>query len=297
MTVLIQVQLHPDQTAAIQLPPEAAGHGRRLEALYLFVQRAAQWLHPRHPEARFYLQLLDEEPDAPCFRFDGPLAADGGGPLIPDPYALGSNGYAGIRARFASEPLPPWEERLPIAIWRGSSTGTLGLNPENLSGNRRYQLCQLSRKWPALLDARFTAVVQAADGKAQQQLEQQLHKQRLLVARLDPWHLALHRWLIEIDGNVNSWGLLWKLFSGCCVLRVASERRQWYHHRLIPWTHVVPVASDLSNLAERLQWCKANPQHCAAMAAAAQALAQEVVDAMEQDQRSAVEYYAQQWLS
>ena len=126
MTVLIQVQLLPNQTAAIQLPPEAAGHGRRLEALYLFVQRAAQWLHPRHPEARFYLQLLDEEPDAPCFRFDGPLAADGGGPLIPDPYALGSHGYAAIRARFASEPLPPWEERLPIAIWRGSSTGTLG---------------------------------------------------------------------------------------------------------------------------------------------------------------------------
>ena len=77
MTVLIQVQLLPNQTTAIQLPPEAAGHGRRLEALYLFVQRAAQWLHPSHPEARFYLQLLDEEPDAPCFRFDGSLAAPG----------------------------------------------------------------------------------------------------------------------------------------------------------------------------------------------------------------------------
>jgi hypothetical protein len=140
-------------------------------------------------------------------------------------------------------------------------------------------------------------VVQAADGQAQHQLEHQLHKQGLMAPRLDPWHLALHRWLIEIDGNVNSWGLLWKLFSGCCVLRVTSNRRQWYHHRLIPWTHVVPVAADLSDLAERLQWCKANPDHCAAMAAAAQALAQEVVGAMEQDQRSAVEHYAQQWLS
>jgi hypothetical protein len=60
---------------------------------------------------------------------------------------------------------------------------------------------------------------------------------------------------------------------------------------------VVPVAADLSDLAERLQWCRAHPHHCAAMAAAAQTLAQEVVDAMEQDQRSAVEHYAQQWLS
>ena len=42
--------------------------------------------------------------------------------LLPDPYALGSNGYAEVRNQFLKRPLPPWKERLPLAFWRGSST-------------------------------------------------------------------------------------------------------------------------------------------------------------------------------
>ena len=77
-----------------------------------------------------------------------------------------------------------------------------------------------------------------------------------------PWHASLHAWLIDIDGNVNSWGLLWKLLSGCCVLRVMSHRQQWFHKRMIPWIHMVPIAPDLSNLRERIHWCLDNRQRC-----------------------------------
>ena len=85
---------------------------------------------------------------------------------------------------------------------------------------------------------------------------------------------GLHRYLIEIDGNVNSWGLLWKLLSGSCILKVESSRRQWYHHKLKPYVHIVPICSDLSNLEEQLDWCRSNPEQCEYIASAGQNLAE-----------------------
>ena len=73
---------------------------------------------------------------------------------------------------------------------------------------------------------------------------------------------------IDIDGNVNSWGLLWKLLSGSRIPRVQSPRYQWYHHRLKPWVHLVPIQADLSDLYEQLTWCSNHRQECAAIASA-----------------------------
>lgn len=238
------------------------------------------------------MQLHDEDPDQPCFRFDAPLQPDGKGPLIPDPYVLGTQGYANLRRQFEAEPLPPWQQRLPIAIWRGSSTGLHTLRADNLNDNPRYRLCQASLQHSSQLDARFTAVVQCPDASVQQAVESTLQHQGLLAPRMSPWHLALHRWILEIDGNVNSWGLLWKLFSGSCVIRVNSTRRQWYHHRLQPWVHVVPVRADLGDLASVLAWCRSHPDACAAIASAGQQLATAVIHELDADQRKALASYA-----
>ena len=100
---------------------------------------------------------------------------------------------------------------------------------------------------------------------------------------VNPWDAALHAWQIDIDGNVNSWGLLWKLLTGSCILRVESPRRQWYHQRLQPWVHLIPVRADLSDLGEQLDWCSNHLQECAVIAAAGQALAQQVVHEIEDD--------------
>ena len=94
--------------------------------------------------------------------------------------------------------------------------------------------------------------MQCRDATARKQVEQRLQNEKLLSATVHPWHAGLHAWQIDIDGNVNSWGLLWKLLSGSCVLRVQSPRRQWFHHRLQPWEHLVPVQADLSDLDGKL---------------------------------------------
>ena len=113
-------------------------------------------------------------------------------------------------------------------FWRGSTTGSKDITPDNLERNLRYQLCRHSLFEPAHLDARFNRVVQCLNDKNATAVRLQLRQKGLIGPTVGPWHASLHAWLIDIDGNVNSWGLLWKLLSGCCVLRVMSNRQQWF---------------------------------------------------------------------
>ena len=59
------------------------------------------------------------------------------------------------------------------------------------------------------------------------------------------------------------------------MLKVASPLgyRQWYYDDLVPWRHFVPVAADLGDLIEKIEWCRAHPDECEGIAAAGQALA------------------------
>ena len=84
-----------------------------------------------------------------------------------------------------------------------------------------------------------------------------------------------YRYQIDIDGNTNSWpGLLMKLLTGSPVLKVASPRdyRQWYYNQLVPWHNFVPVAADMSDLADKVQWLIANDDIGQRIGAAGRAL-------------------------
>ena len=69
-------------------------------------------------------------------------------------------------------------------------------------------------------------------------------------------------------------GLLWKLLSGAASCGCKAQK-QWYHHRLQPWVHLVPVRADLSDLEKAV--VQKPPTECAAIAVAGQALAEQVV--------------------
>ena len=228
---------------------------------------------------------------------DAPIGADlESSPLIPDPYCLGTNGYEQFRKQLHSTPLPTWQNRLPVVFWRGSTTGSKNITPDNLECNLRYKLCRHSLHEQSRLDARFNQVVQCLNDKNRTAVREQLRQQGLMGATTGPWHASLNAWLIDIDGNVNSWGLLWKLLSGCCVLRVSSHRQQWFHKRMVPWIHMVPIAADLSDLHERIHWCFQNRQRCASIAAAGQQLGQQILCDINQDLCAATVRYAQHWL-
>ena len=272
--------------------------GVRLDSLLSAGSGIATLLRKRHHQGSLAIQIHDEDPLVPCLRLDASSDDfdDPRRPLIPDPYCLMTSGYLSYRRRLQRDPLPPWHERLPLAFWRGSTTGSKEIDLNTLELNRRYQLARFSHSWPDRLDAHINRVVQCRDVETQEQVKRRLHEEQLLAPTVEPWHAGLHAWQIDIDGNVNSWGLLWKLLSGSCVLRVQSLRRQWFHHRLQPWKHLVPVQDDLGDLDAKLSWCLSHRRECAAIALAGQTLAQEVVDEIEDDLTRAGVLYAQTWI-
>ena len=268
---------------------------QRLSGLQPFLDLAKkEFARLGFPDACFRVQIHDECPEESCFCFDAPASCESSVSelLIPDPYALGSEGFKSLQMLFKEQPLPPWRQRVGMAIWRGSSTGFNNLTNENIKTNLRYQLCLKSHHYPRLLDAKITRLVQAKDLKEETYLIRRLIALNLLSDRLNPRELALHRWIIEIDGNVNSWGFLWKLMSGSCIIKVGSNRIQWYYKRLKEWVHYVPVNSDLSNLEEILDWCISNPKICEEIAKNGHSIAYRVINEMYEDQHNAVRSYA-----
>ena len=84
-----------------------------------------------------------------------------------------------------------------------------------------------------------------------------------------------HRAAIELDATASSATLFPLLIGGCAVLRVASADRSriWLDSRLVAWTHYIPVAADLSDLAERVAWVAAHDDEAHTIGAAGRRLA------------------------
>ena len=292
---MINVQLQANGTHRVVLPEHLnPGLSMRVQACSGFIERAVQRFRKMgHTTVGFNIQLHDDEPNNPCFLIDAAANKDPNKlPLIPDFYCLGSGGYATLRKQFRE--LPPWNERSPIAIWRGSSTGTGQLNEQKIQKLQRYKLCRFTLSHPGWLDARFNAVVQAKSIEAKQDIMNHLNRLDLLRPRMEPAHMGLHRWILDIDGNVNSWGLLWKLLSGSCVLHVKSPRQQWFYRKLSPWQTHIPIERDLHDLPEKLEWCRNNPLTCAEIAHKGQQAANNVINTLDSDQDQAVDVYAKQ---
>ena len=181
--------------------------------------------------------------------------------LIPDLYYFIADGYEGF------DPLPiPWEDRRQSLVWRGSSTGLNGQTLSMLDNLSRYRMCKFAALLGTRADVGLTDLVQAANPQEEELIRERVSREGLLRPFMPMAEMAEHRFILDIDGNANSWNFMQKLRLGCCVLRVESEWRQWFSDRLIAWEHYVPVAQDLSDLLERAEWCFANPGECSAIA-------------------------------
>lgn len=173
--------------------------------------------------------------------------------LIPDMAFVESEGYAEFREQF--QDWREWEDRLDTVFWRGSTTGS---PPEtDLAENKRAALCLMASHYPDdRLDFGISRVVQFSPAWSEAAYAAGIVKDHV------PWQsLDRYRFHVDIDGNTNSWpGLFSKLLSGGVVLKVASEHgyRQWYHDRLRPWLHYVPVRADFSDLIDIVRHLRAH---------------------------------------
>jgi hypothetical protein len=193
--------------------------------------------------------------------------------LVPDRGFYSKRGYAAERARAALA--PAWEARDPVVLWRGNSSGvgkafTETMSPQDGELIQRARMCLIARdipgtdiffavgpRWPAPIAERYRATGIAA-------------------GFVDESAWLARKFAIDVDGNANAFSNLFiRMLYGCCVIKIASPLgfRQWYYEDLVPWTHFVPVAADLSDLADKIRWCRDNDEACRTIAANGKAFA------------------------
>jgi hypothetical protein len=195
--------------------------------------------------------------------------------LVPDPDFFNTRGYAGMRA--VATRATPWRQRSDEIVWRGATSG-IGLRTDDDMSAGDARLIQRTRLCLALkgvpgVDAAFAEVAPSDDPRLD---GKRLAAAGLLGGRIPPASWAHRRFAIDIDGNTNAWSNLFqRLLLGCCVIKVGSEHdfRQWYYGDLVPWRHYVPVKPDMSDVVEKIEWCRSHPDECEAIAAGGQALA------------------------
>jgi hypothetical protein len=82
------------------------------------------------------------------------------------------------------------------------------------------------------------------------------------VERMDMKAQSRHKYIIHIDGNVHAYRLLNTMRTGSLILRVKSDYTSWVDHLLEDGVHYISVKPDLSDLIDKIKYCKENDERC-----------------------------------
>lgn len=160
-----------------------------------------------------------------------------------------------------------WNTKIPTAIFRGSSTG-LGVSIET---NPRLKVAQMSIE--TVNDEDGIPLLNAGITKWNLRPRKLKDSNKLqtinpsdfefgLVDYLSPEKQSGYKYVIHIEGHVESFRLSMELAMNSVVLMIKSKWKIWYSDKLKPWIHYVPVKEDLSDLLHQILWCKKNDEKC-----------------------------------
>lgn len=192
--------------------------------------------------------------------------------LVPDCIFVPTRGYEYART-ILTKNLIPWEDRKDLVFWRGGTTGIPKVRGDWRS-LERIELCQIARRHEHLgiLDVGLSSVLQMPDPATVEEV-----KNSGLLRGFVPWEeWGQFRYHIDIDGNSSPWSNLFqRLLTGSPVLKVESSRalNQWFYDELKPWVNYIPIAADMSDLIEKIQWLRTNPGFAKAVGEAGRQLA------------------------
>ncbi|WP_179298094.1 glycosyl transferase family 90 [Mesorhizobium carmichaelinearum] len=86
--------------------------------------------------------------------------------------------------------------------------------------------------------------------------------------------VTTYRYMIDVEGAGYSGRFKMLLHTKRVVLLQDRPWREWFFEDIEPFRHYVPVARDMSDLAERIEWLRANPKLESEIAAEARQFAQ-----------------------
>lgn len=165
-----------------------------------------------------------------------------------------------------------WEEKEPIAFWRGSLSE--GFYPYfDWDFKPRPLLVFHSRHNPNFVDAKFTV---NSYFDAMNHLWKKWMKENDFTAPFTPPEEQIaYRYLIAIDSTASPASLQWQLFSGSTLLKAESAQQEWFYRDLVPYVHYLPFRTDSADLSEKVKWLQEHPIEARSMAEQAQYFAEE----------------------
>lgn len=156
-------------------------------------------------------------------------------------------------------PDPPWKDREPRAVFRGTATGA-GMDVDT---NQRLHLASQARQLYRWADVGVVGIpkrfkkVEWEKYVLRNPTFGDLAREGIRYAkRMTQEEQNGFRYQIYVEGNVAAYRLGKMLGTGSVILKVASKYTLWLDEFLRPWDHYVPVRADLSNLVERIEWLR-----------------------------------------
>jgi hypothetical protein len=159
--------------------------------------------------------------------------------FVPDFHFMDSTAFLDITTNI-SKTAPTFESRHSRVFWRGVTTGW----GPNCSSLQRVRMVKLTALIP-WVDAKLINLCQVCKTEAE------LPEDNMMSVRRPIADWVMNRGLFDVDGNVNAWGLRWRLQSGSVIFRIEGPHINQYILALRPWKHYVPIAADLSDLEDK----------------------------------------------
>jgi len=172
-----------------------------------------------------------------------------------------------------------WDNKINTAFFRGSATGC-GVT---IKTNQRLKLAKISYdlKNKSILDAGVVSW-NYRDKIYNKQLTL-INPKKLgfpLVNKVTLEEQNKYKYLIHIDGHVSAYRLLRELDSGSIVLKVESKNNyeMWFSSLLEEYINYIPIKKDLSDLIDKIKWCKNNDDKCKKIAENAMILRKNILN-------------------
>ena len=151
------------------------------------------------------------------------------------------------------EAVRDWEGKTSKLVFRGSSTGC----GRKADTNMRLKVAVMEYPW---LDAGVTKLTKNLKYDAVHGLG--MVEKVPTVPKMSFTDQSVHKYILNIDGNVAAYRLLTWMQTGSVIFKVKGPFRVWYEDKLVDKKTVIEVKEDLSDLADQYDWCVQNDAKC-----------------------------------
>ena len=175
-------------------------------------------------------------------------------------------------------PLPhsnyEWNEKIDKAVFRGNPTGC-GTNSDT---NMRIKLADMMSTNATYLDVGLIKTTNTMPRFDPVKGLSLIDVKSLPVQKMDMEEQSKYKYIIHIDGNVAAYRLLKTMLLGSVILKVEGKYDLWVEQLLQDGVNYISIKEDLSDLIEKIEWCKSHDEECQKIADNGMNLAKKVLD-------------------